>query len=85
MGDSEMKILDFVAVHTLCARVANEGLDPTTIFAPVDSEGYRTSIFGGCIKDVDHDKFIQRCAVTLQAVGLKRQIVAAWKKENGQW
>lgn len=80
-----MKVLDHMQLHNLCAKVATEAIDPDSVFGPEDSQGLRTSIFGGAIRARDHAKFLGQCAGTLQAIGFKNGFVSEWKKENGQW
>ena len=80
-----MIMLDHIRMHALCAKVATEAIDPESVFGPEDSQGLRTSIFGGAIRARDHAKFLGQCAGTLQAIGFKNGVVSEWKKENGQW
>lgn len=79
-----MITLDHCQLHSHCVRVCTEGLDPLTIFGP-DQEGYRVSIWGGWIRTRDHERFLLQCAGTLKAIGMKRQISAAWNLERGRW
>lgn len=79
-----MITLDFVEVHRLCSRVAEEGLIPENVFGE-EIDGYRESVYGGFIRGVDYDAFLERCQTTSRCVALKKQYDSAWKIANGQY
>lgn len=78
-----MITLDHIQLHHHCVRVCTEGLNPADIFGPATPEGFRVSIWGGWIRDRDHERFLLQCVGTARAISGKAQIVAAWRQEKG--
>ena len=78
------QILDFVALHNHCARVATEGRNPADVFGEPDAGGYRESLWGGRIHDSKYEAFLAQCVATIAAWGMRNAFAASWNKDRGR-